>query len=65
MRKGRVSFHMAFSALCVGQWNFKPRACSARRAFVLSATYLQCVKPGTSTSSVPPLLTLLNMPQVN
>ena len=23
MRKGRVGFHMAFSALCVGQWNYK------------------------------------------
>ena len=30
MRKGRVGFHMAFSALCVGQWNYKPRECSTR-----------------------------------
>ena len=57
MRKGRVGIHMAFSALCVGQWNYKPTACSTRRAFELSATYLQCVKPGTSTSSIPPSLT--------
>ena len=56
---------MTLSALCVGQWNYKPRACSTRWAFILSATYLQCVKPGTSTSSVPPSLTLLNTPQVN